>query len=755
MTAAAENDPCDALAILRAIRRRVPGVSYRLLKIIWLLRQPGVCDEFRELSDLDANRNLRYDAFRGADSLEASASVFLPDGYLNFEDYSGGGFYLTALAAVCGVDVGVVEDGLGAFEKKSKAKKREKKSKAAATLTEDNDEILIEAAREGLEAARKRVANFPYSGIVGGEGRDHWTRYKEKAMSEQLFGRFGRELVRAAIAELDVESMSEDEIVAAVKTKLAVHNRVFMSEPLFIALAMEGGDAYHGEGWITAIARDVEGMAAGLTGCMIETGGLNVAHLGSEAKRVPGRTEAYTDGHLAFSFMRDIAFAEAKGGDAAAFDVAYERVKKLLAKDVFSRDQRMMQRLAETSVLLLEENGLDVLAKADAETWRLRRECPTYDTIDARTFARALAAGDGRKGGASTAKLVLDFKDPKVMQSPEDERKAKNVLMIDPTPAEKDAHAVAIVRGKLRKRGLLPQGPVLTDGNSAEVAEDNPAGAHRGDAPGSASDPAAPDHPAGDGARRGKRKRFNGKKKDPTSVRGARKFIELGVPLICSECKNEETSSWSASKADPKKPVCNSCQKRQVRRASHSLASIACILSALPVFVTDAYVMFLHSSPPPAATAPAARSPVRSRARCSSRGSRSAPGSARSAGTKKRPPTASAPRATRAWTRCRAQVSGTSRSASRASRGSATRATGERCAHPCPSHSSHANANVRRPPPRFVSRLTARRSRFPFFAANGNLDRCGDDVRQVRVVQGQQLEQLPGRAWGQGLRRVL
>ena len=29
--------------------------------------------------------------------------------------------------------------------------------------------------------------------------------------------------------------------------------------------------------------------------------------------------------------MRDIAFAEAKGGDAAAFDVAYERVKKLQA----------------------------------------------------------------------------------------------------------------------------------------------------------------------------------------------------------------------------------------------------------------------------------------------------------------------------------------------------------------------------------------------------------------------------------------
>jgi hypothetical protein len=84
--------------------------------------------------------------------------------------------------------------------------------------------------------------------------------------------------------------------------------------------------------------------------------------------------------------------------------------------------------------------------------------------------------------------------------------------------------------------------------------------------------------------------------------------------LICSECDAEEASRWHGSKADPNKPVCNICSNRQVRRASHSLASIVCILSALPVFVTDAYVMFLHSSPPPAATAPSARSPVRTRA---------------------------------------------------------------------------------------------------------------------------------------------
>jgi len=305
----------------------------------------------------------------------------------------------------------------------------------------------------------------------------------------------------------------------------------------------------------------------------------------------------------------------------------------------------LMQRLAETSVLLLEENGLDVLAKADAETWRLRRERPTYDTIDARTFARALAAVDGRKGGASTAKLVLDFKDAKVAQSPEEEQKAKNILQIDLTQAEKDAHVRACeggggvprggfstqaekdafvdacVLGKLKKRGFLPQGAVLTDANSTEVDDDNPAGALRGDAPGSASDPAA--SPAGDGARR-----FTGKKKDPTSVPGALTFIALGVPLICSECDAEETSRWYGSKADPNKPVCNTCFYRQVRRAYHSLASIVCILSAFPGFVIDASVIYLHSSPPPAATAPSARSPVRTRARCSSRGSRTALGSA-------------------------------------------------------------------------------------------------------------------------------
>jgi len=50
--------------------------------------------------------------------------------------------------------------------------------------------------------------------------------------------------------------------------------------------------------------------------------------------------------------------------------------------------------------------------------------------------------------------------------------------------------------------------------------------------------------------------------------------------------------------------------------------------------------------------------------------------------------------------------------------------------------------------------LTARRSRFPFFAAHRNHHRGGYDVRRVQVEQGQRLVQLAGRARGQGLHEV-
>ena len=124
---------------------------------------------------------------------------------------------------------------------------------------------------------------------------------------------------------------------------------------------------------------------------------------------------------------------------------------------------------------------------------------------------------------------------------------------------------------------------------------------------------------AGGGGRRGKR-RFTGAKKDPASIRGAARFIEKGVRLICSECDTEEASEWRISKVNPDRPVCKTCYYRQVRRASHSLASIVRNLSALSVFVTDSYITILHRLPPQKATAPTAGSPVRIQATCARRG---------------------------------------------------------------------------------------------------------------------------------------
>ena len=303
MTAAAKNDPFKALATLHAIQKRVPGVSDSSLYTIWVLRHPDFCREIYELSNLNDNGDLPYAAFRGADSLEAVASVFLFDGFLPFEDHSGGGFYATALAAVCGVDGGVVEVALRAFEKKSKGPKQPKRTQA-------DDATFTEAVRKGVKEEGKPVAVFPYDGIVGGKERVHKDRFEEKVRSNQLFGRFGRELVLAAVAalNLNVESMSEDKIVAAVKTKLAVYNRVFMSETLFTALAMKSGAVYRDAGkGITAFEQDFEGIAAALTGGMIKTGGMNVKPLGCEAEWWASKYQ--NDAHFAFCFLRDVAFA--------------------------------------------------------------------------------------------------------------------------------------------------------------------------------------------------------------------------------------------------------------------------------------------------------------------------------------------------------------------------------------------------------------------------------------------------------------
>ena len=386
----------------------------RLLKIVWLLRQPNVCGEFWNLSQLDDNGALSYDHFRLADSLEGSAAVFLPAGFLEFEDYSDGGFYVSAFSSVCGGADGVAELALSALDEKS--------AKTQGNVTRDTDALFVKTMREGVKAPRcqglTRYAIVPYAGIVGGDGiRTHRTRYDEKVHSEQLFGRFARELVLAAGG--DIESSSEDVFFAAVEKKMDVFNRVFMSRRLFTALAMVGGEAYlRDQKGISALEEDVEGMAGALIGGMLETGGMNVAALGCDASS----SGFVNHSQLAHRKIRDLAFAEAAGGDVAAFDAACVRVKSSLAKDIFASNTRLMRRLTETS-LRIEKLGLSALSWAYAEAFRKnKRSPPTYDTIDAGTFAHALSAESG------AARLVSDYRDNAIKQSPEDVAKAEKIL---------------------------------------------------------------------------------------------------------------------------------------------------------------------------------------------------------------------------------------------------------------------------------------------------------------------------------------
>jgi hypothetical protein len=280
-------------------------------------------------------------------------------------------------------------------------------------------------------------------------------------------------------------------------------------------------------------------------------------------------------------------------------------------------------------------------------------------------------------------------------------------------------------------------------------------------APGSASDDVADPEPAaapptpvvsptGGGGRRGRR--FTGAKKDPTTVRGAARFIALGVPLICSDCDAEETSQWCGSKADANKPVCKTCYTSQVRRAYHSLASIVCILSALPVFVTDVTSCSLHSSPPPAATAPCCKiagadAGVMLKSRftdgaylCAKCWAKEAP-------------------ADRVCASCEAGVDTVlSWCKSKRIEGAPWLCNGCSCREVRASRflpPFHANANARRSPPRFVSCSPRAVCVSRSSQRNEILTAAGSDVRQVRVERDLHLAQLAGRARAQGLHEVL
>jgi hypothetical protein len=379
-------------------------------------------------------------------------------------------------------------------------------------------------------------------------------------------------------------TLSYEELYDAVQSRLGVFNKIIGTKRVFTAVSHVVGDAYLALGRkLSAMEADFEASIAAATGSMIERGGTNVAPPGCLPKSDPRRSEPMPLARGAFRLMIDDAFEEMRrrGNDVDTFEEAYVDVLGRKAKTVFAKDPELLRRLVALATLVEKDGVVEVLAKADAKA--LVEKAPTYDDMDAGTFARGLCAMAGRKGAETCARQLAEYfsgdASPAVIKAVENRLNG----MGGRTRLE---HSASIKLGLDAERKRRAAAPVAaTESGSVGVR-----------------------------ATRRRGKRFTGAKKDPTTVRGAARFIAMGVPLICIDCDAEETSYWCGSKADANKPVCKTCYTSQVRRAYHSLASIVCILSALPVFVADAYVMFLHSSPPPAATAFAARSPVRTRA---------------------------------------------------------------------------------------------------------------------------------------------
>ena len=89
-----------------------------------------------------------------------------------------------------------------------------------------------------------------------------------------------------------------------------------------------------------------------------------------------------------------------------------------------------------------------VLASADAELLKKKQNAalPTFDDMDAGTFARALASAAGRKGGRVITQMVADFRNPAITQPKQIAEKTKKILggMGGHTD---DAHTKACVAG--------------------------------------------------------------------------------------------------------------------------------------------------------------------------------------------------------------------------------------------------------------------------------------------------------------------
>jgi hypothetical protein len=686
-----------ALEALSALQEEAKHISDEFLGHIWIMREvdPG----FKALTDLDEKGRLPYAGPCGGNSLADIEKAYLPDHFLNADDYAPGrsAFYATVFAQKIEAQMATL-DAMDAEQKK--------------TIW---DLTFIDAARA---VAEELVKEYLCVGTryAGHSDRNALVRLLEKIKSMQLFGRHARaavgviasgcragvdadvlrEFLSALAADsaldpmLDVDgdnTLSYGELCEAVKPSMAIFNKIIATKRVFRAVSRIVGDAYLALGrGLSAMEEDFEAFIAAATGSMIERGGTNVALLGCLPKKDPRRCEGVPLSRAAFRLMRDDAFSEMEpsGYGLDEFEKAYEKVKGRLAREVFADDDELLRRLAAVDALV-RKHGVQVLAAADAEAHEGKENVAplTYNDMHAGTFARALSAMAGQKGAEKRAEMFAEYFSGNASQkviravetwlngmgwrTPEEHRA---LSMGGRTPEE---HRALSMGGRTpEEHRALSMGGRTPEEHRALVLAGRTPEEHNVLSALGRKRKAREEHRAMGGrtpeehgvlVALGKRKaaaepgarrvtRFTSGKGDPPRVLGAVAFIALGVPLICVECHTKETGQWYSSKADPDKAVCQSCFYRQVCRASHSLASIVCILSALPVFVTDASVMFLHSSAPPAATAPNAGSPVRTRRQMyKSRVTAGAWLCSEVLATKKRPPTASAPRARRAWTR--------------------------------------------------------------------------------------------------------
>ena len=545
-----------ALSVFRRAKERQPNISERVVPMIAVLAE--ICPGIGELMN---GGNDRY-GLRGAESLEAAQAQFLPKDFFPSSSYTKAtkGAYATGCAvstevsveAAARVDEEVTDDDAASNGAKAKHLRFTK---------------AIEVFVEKDEVSKFLVFSYPGIGTQGGSSIDK--RYWQKFTSEQFIGKWFR-------ACASIASGKE----GGVSAHMRMFNYAAVTKPIIDEMFSHAGKRA-GYNTTLELEYDIEALFGGafLSG-RLDDGGLNVADLGSGV--LDGGWDFRGRGSLAYAILDTATVLE---------KVSREKVEKRPAVDVFKDVRWARDALVDLRNLMLKKGKTEyVLASRDAKTHR--DNVPTLEQITAGEFARWLNAQGGLALAAERKRLHetddselnpmekgkkrrMDGCGGKGKQAHRNALAASGVPIAgsDVDPAKAAAWWLKVANGvatwhaaKAAPEAAASQRRALADHESVGVGA-------TGAAPGSASDDVADPEPAaalptlavspagaGGAGRRGKR--FKGKKKDPTSVRGAARFVALGVPLICSECKNEETSSWYASKADLNKPVCVPCSNR-------------------------------------------------------------------------------------------------------------------------------------------------------------------------------------------------